>query len=380
MILTHASVCDENFRRTDSNLRIEGERIVGLCTDDGIGEERISLSGCTILPGFIDLHIHGAAGADVCDGTPEAIRVISGYLAKQGVTRFCPTTMTTSCLELEHIISNIASCMEKDMPGAAIHGIHLEGPFLSAEKCGIQNKKYIMNPDIEYFKRLNGTYPGVICIVDIAPEKDGSTKFIQSAARNCVVSLSHSIADFETVKEAISHGLSHASHLFNAMTPINHRSPGAVMAVLDDDKVTAELICDGIHLHPAIIRLAFSMLGRDRTIIVSDSMRAAGMPDGEYSLGGKKVLVYDKRTSYANGRLAGSTTSVIEEFRNLLRHGISFEHAIRSATINPARRLSIDSVTGSIERGKYADLTVLDKDLNVVMTTVRGKIVHRTAP
>ncbi|MBN1892174.1 MAG: amidohydrolase family protein, partial [Clostridiales bacterium] len=195
----------------------------------------------------------------------------------------------------------------------------------------------------------------------------------------CVISLSHSSADYDTVTEAIRHGLSHASHLFNAMTPINHRGPGAVVALFDNKKATAELICDGIHLHPAIIRMAFALLGRDRTIVASDSMRAAGMPDGEYFLGGKKVLVYDKRTSYANGRLAGSTTSVLEEVRNLIRFGIAYDHAIRSATINPARRISIDKETGSIERGKFADLTVLDQEMNVVMTMVKGKIVYRAS-
>lgn len=377
MILSDALVCDENFRLTDSSLRISGERIVGLCSDEDGNEERMELRGCTILPGFIDVHIHGAAGADVCDATPEALRKISGYLATQGVTSFCPTTMTTSCIDLEHIIRNIVSCMNDKMPGAAIRGIHLEGPFLSREKCGVQNDKYIMDPDIDYFMRLNASFPDVIRIVDIAPEKDGAMRFIDAVSDQCVISLSHSSADYDTVTEAIRHGLSHASHLFNAMTPINHRGPGAVVAILDNEKVTAELICDGIHLHPAIIRMAFTLLGRDRTIIVSDSMRAAGMPDGEYFLGGKKVLVYDKRTSYANGRLAGSTTSVLEEVRNLLRFGIAYDHAIRSVTINPARRISIDRETGSIERGKYADLTVLDQEMNVVMTMVRGKIVYR---
>lgn len=379
MILTNALVCDDNFRLTESNLRVEGERIVGLCSDDGTNEERVDLRGCTILPGFIDIHIHGAAGADICDGTPESLRTVSGYLATQGVTRFCPTTMTTSCLELEHIIHNISDCMSKGMPGAEIHGIHLEGPFLSAEKCGVQNEQYILDPDIDYFKRLNESFPNVIRIVDIAPEKSGAMRFIDVASQICPVSVSHSSADYCTVTEAIQHGLIHASHLFNAMTPINHRSPGAVMAIFDNDRVTAELICDGIHLHPSVIRMAFTLLGRDRTIIVSDSMRAAGMPDGEYYLGGKKVLVYDKRTSYANGRLAGSTTSVIEEIRNLLRYGIPYDHAIRSATINPARRLEIDHLTGSIERGKFADLAVLDPRMQVIMTMVRGRIVHRTA-
>lgn len=378
MLLANALVCDENFRMIDSALRIEKDRIAGLVSEDTpAADDRINLNGCMILPGFIDVHIHGAAGADICDGTPEAIRTVSHFLSTRGVTRFCPTTMTTSALDLEHIISNIASCMNKETNGAMIQGIHLEGPFLSAEKCGIQNEKFIKNPDISYFKRLNDTFPGAIRIVDVAPEKEGAMEFVEEASKICSVSMSHTSADYKIATDAIRRGLSHASHLFNAMPPLNHRNPGAVMAVFDSEKVTAELICDGIHIHPAIIRMAFSLLGRDRTIVVSDSMRAAGMPDGEYFLGGKKVLVYDKRTSYANGRLAGSVSNLLEEFKNLIRYGIPFDHAVRSVTINPARRLKIDSVTGSIEKGKFADLTVLDKNMNVRMTILMGKIIYR---
>ena len=377
MILSNTLICDDNFRLVEGSLRVEGENIAGMCSDELSGEDKINLHGFTVLPGFIDIHIHGAAGSDVCAASPEAIRNISAYLASRGVTRFCPTTMTTSSLELEHIIKNVSEMMGKSLPGADIHGIHLEGPFLSAEKCGVQNEKYIMNPDIAYLKRLNATFPKVIAIVDIAPEKEGSMRFIEEVSSICPVSISHSCADYETTTNAVKYGLCHASHLFNAMTPINHRSPGAVMAIFDHDRVTAELICDGIHLHPSIIRMAFSLLGKDRVIVVSDSMRAAGMPDGEYFLGGKKVLVYDKRTSYANGRLAGSTTSLIDEVKNLLRYGIPFDEVIRAVSINPASRLSINTFTGSIERGKKADLTVVDKDMNVVMTMVKGKIVYR---
>jgi N-acetylglucosamine-6-phosphate deacetylase len=377
MFLKNALVCSDSFELIQASVRIEGERISGIVEDFPTDSVGIDLKGYTILPGLIDIHVHGAAGADVCDGTPEAIEKISGYLATQGVTTFCATTMTTSCLELEHIIKNVVKCMKGVPTGSRIHGIHLEGPFLCREKCGVQNEQYILSPDIDYFKRLNDCFPGVISIVDVAPEAPNGMSFIEAAGRICPVSLSHSDADYDTAKAAISHGLSHASHLFNAMSTIGHRNPGAVPAIFEAEQVTAELICDGIHLHPAILRMAFSLLGRDRTIVVSDSMRAAGMPDGEYLLGDRKVLVYDKRTSYANGRLAGSTTSMIEELKNLVRIGISWDHVIRSATINPARRLGIHAETGSITNGKYADVTVVDSEMNVVMTMVRGKIVYR---
>lgn len=377
MILKNALVCTENFEQIQLSVRIDGERISGIYNDMIEANETIDLKGCTILPGFIDIHVHGAAGADVCDGTPDAIRKISEYLASRGVTTFLPTTMTTSCIELEHIIKNISECMKVGTAGARIHGIHLEGPFLCAEKCGVQNEKYILSPDIEYFKNLNTGFPGMISIVDVAPETLKAMPFIEEAGKICIVSLSHSDADYDTAREAISHGLLHVTHLFNAMSPIGHRNPGVVTAVFDDKLVTAELICDGIHLHPAIIRMAFSLLGRNRTIVVSDSMRAAGMPDGEYMLGDKKIHVNNQRTSYANGRLAGSTTSLIDELKILIRIGIPWDHAVRSMTINPAERLGIDSETGSVKTGKYADLTVIDNEMNVVMTMVRGKITYR---
>jgi N-acetylglucosamine-6-phosphate deacetylase len=377
MILKNAIVCSDTFEKIQACVHINGERISGIFKESPAENIGIDLRGCTILPGLIDMHIHGAAGADVCDATSDAIDKISGYLASRGVTTFCATTMTSSCLELEHVIKNVVHYMKGSPTGARIHGIHLEGPFLCAGKCGVQNEKYILAPDIEYFKRLNDCFPGVISIVDVAPEGPNGMSFIEEASKICPVSLSHSDADYDTAREAISHGLSHVSHLFNAMRPIGHRDPGAVLAVFDDKQVTAELICDGIHLHPAIIRMAFTLLGRDRTIVVSDSMRAAGMPDGEYVLGDREVLVYDKRTSYANGRLAGSTTSMIEELKNLVQIGIPWDHAVRSATINPARRLGVDAETGSIACGKYADITVIDSEMNVVMTMVRGKIVYR---
>lgn len=377
MILKNALVCSDTFEKIQASVRIDGKRISGIEEGSSTDIDGIDLRGCTILPGLIDIHIHGAAGADVCDGTPEAIAKISSYLASRGVTTFCATTMTTSCLELENVIRNVAKCMENSLPGAGIHGIHLEGPFLSAGKCGVQNEKYILSPDINYFKRLSDCFPDIISIVDVAPEEANGMSFIEEASKLCTVSLSHSDANYETAKEAFSRGLAHVSHLFNAMRPISHRDPGAVPAVFEDARVTAELICDGIHLHPAILRMAFSLLGTERTIIVSDSMRAAGMPDGEYLLGDQKILVYDKRTSYANGRLAGSTTSMSDEVKNLLQMGIPWDHVIRSATINPARRLGISEETGSITRGKYADITVVDKDMNIVMTIVHGKIVYR---
>jgi N-acetylglucosamine-6-phosphate deacetylase len=267
--------------------------------------------------------------------------------------------------------------MNEENSGARVQGIHMEGPFLSLGKCGVQNKKFIMPPDIDYFKQLTESFPGVILIVDVAPETKNAMEFITEASKICTVSLSHSQADYDTANLAIEFGLSHASHLFNAMNPINHRFPNAVSAILDHKQVSAELICDGIHLHPSVLRMAFALLGENRSIVVSDAIRAAGMPDGEYYLGGKKVLVHDKRTSFENGSLAGSTTSILAEFSNLIRYGIPWSQAVRSVSINPARRIGIDHETGSISIGKYADLTVLDKDLHVVMTIVRGKIAYR---
>lgn len=374
MLLSNARICGGAFELAEADIETENGRIQEILPPGAQGGG-MDLSGLLILPGFIDQHIHGCAGADTCDDDPDALKTMSSYLASEGVTSFCAATMTIPFSRIEKILDNARLFQQSDYAGAKLAGIHLEGPYLSAGRSGVQNPDYIRKPDFGEFKALTDRFPGLVRIVDVAPEAEGAADFIRKASGICTVSMSHSIADYERAKVSFSEGISQVTHLFNAMTGIDHRAPGAAAAVFDDDSVKAEIICDGLHVHPALLRMAFRLLGENRTVIISDAMRAAGEPDGDYLLGDQTVRVADGRTYFGDGRMAGSTTSIRKEIQNLLSYGIPFGQVIRSATINPAVQLRIDSLAGSIERGKFADFTVVDADMNVRMVFVHGREV-----
>jgi len=376
MILANAKVCDDNFCLIDADIEVDGDVISEISPKMSGKTDRLDLSGCIILPGLIDLHIHGCAGGDTCDGTEQALRTMSSYLASQGVTSFCPTTMTVSNASLMKILKNVRDFMDSDAPGARAVGVHMEGPYISPSKSGVQKSDHVHSPDWPEFKDIVRAFPGLIKIVDIAPETSGAMAFIEQAKKLCVVSMSHSAADYDTAMLSFEKGITHVTHLFNAMNGIHHRSPGAAGAVLDNDSIMAEMICDGVHLHPAVIRIAFRMLGEDRTILVSDSMRAAGLPDGSYELGGQWIQVRDGRTYFENAQIAGSTTNLYQEAKNLLRYGIPWRQVIKSATINPAKQLGMDTRTGSVTPGKLADLLILDQHMEIHSVYIQGKKWH----
>ncbi len=375
MLFKNAEVMNKNFELEKADIAVED----GIITAVGHGLSTLgdvyNLEGLTIIPGLVDIHIHGCAGFDACDATREAISAISAQLVKQGVTSFCPATMTVSSDEIEKAIVNIKSCMDNPPEGSKILGINMEGPYISINKKGGQKGDYVKTPDWEQFKKFYDLSGGIIKIVDIAPECDGTDKFIENASKLCTVSIAHTDANYEQAKAAFSKGITHVTHLFNAMPGFNHREPGVVGAVFDDERVRAELICDGFHLHPAVLRTAFCILGEDRAVIVSDSMRAAGLSDGSYGLGGQTVFVKNGQARLADGTIAGSTTNLLDEVRNLVSFGVPFRQVIKAATINPAMAVAEDGRVGSIEAGKAADLVVLDKELNLKMVIVRGKIV-----
>jgi len=374
MLLSNARICNSAFELSDADIEIENGRIKEILPR-GVKREGHDLSGLIVLPGFIDQHVHGCDGADTCDDDPAALETMSSYLASQGVTSFCATTMTVSFSLLEKILGYASLFQKSDYIGASLAGIHLEGPYLSAGRSGVQNPDYIRKPDFEEFRSLADRFPGLIKIVDAAPETEGAADFIRKASKLCTVSFSHSVANYERARESFSEGITQVTHLFNAMTGINHRVPGAAVAVFDDSQVKAEIICDGLHVHPAVLRMAFSILGENRTVIISDAMRAAGRPDGEYLLGDQTVRVVNGRTCFGDGRMAGSTTSIVKEIRNLLSYKIPWSQVIRSATINPAVQIGLDTVIGSIEENKQADFTVVDNDMNVKKVFVRGREV-----
>lgn len=374
MILKNAVIYNEQFEAENSNIAIEGEKIAAIgAFADGEG---IDLTGYTIVPGFIDIHIHGCAGHDTSDATPQGLEAMSCYLSERGVTSFCPTALTLPLDALQAVFANVQSCMET-VSGAYIQGIHMEGSYISPSKKGAQNAAYIRPPDAEEFRRLYDGCGGNIRLVVVAPEYETADAFIRATEPYCPVSIAHTAANYDQVMHAIECGIRHVTHLYNAMNGLTHREPGAVGAVFDASQqygVRGELICDGFHIHPAALRIAFRMLGEDNSIIVSDSMCAAGQKDGEYQLGGQTVYVRDGKAMLADGTISASTTNLYEEFRNVLRFGVPFRQALKSLTINPARAIRVDDITGSLTVGKNADLLVLDEDLNLKLVMIKGQI------
>ena len=375
MLLKNATIYDDRFETVKLNVTVEGQRIAAVDTRTS-GDDVLDLEGYTILPGLIDVHIHGCAGHDTGEATPEALAAMSRCLVRRGITSFCPTSMTLSFEELQTIFRNVASARDT-VTGAYIHGINMEGPYIAMSKKGAQNGAYVRHPDVEEFKRLFEDCGGAIKVVDIAPETEGAQEFVEQIRAICPVSVAHTAADYDQTCAAFEWGVRHVTHLFNAQSGLTHRDPGVVGAVFDHAKrygVRAELICDGFHIHPAALRIAFSQLGEDNSIIVSDSMSAADHVDGEYDLGGQTVYVRDGKALLADGTIAASTTNVYDELKNVIRFGVPVKQAIKSATINPARAIRVDHETGSICVGKAADLLVVDDNFNIVLVIVRGEI------
>lgn len=374
MILKNAEVFNGDFEKIRADVKIDGEKISKI--GNFSSEDGLDLTGLVVMPGLIDMHIHGCGGADTGDATPEALETMSQTLVKNGVTSFCPASMTLSFEELTKIFANIDAMKDK-VGGAYIHGANMEGPYIAMSKKGAQNPLYVRNPDKEEFKKLYEGCNGAIRVVDIAPECDGGDEFIKEIQPICPVSIAHTDAGYDEAVHAIELGVRHITHLFNAQSGLYHRKPGVVGAAFDVGRangVRAELICDGFHIHPATLRIAFREMGEDGTVIISDSMKAAGCPDGDYDLGGQPVYVRDGKALLADGTIAASTSNVYKELKNVISFGIPEKQAVKSATINPAKAIRVDDKTGSIEEGKLADILVVDKDYNIKLVIVKGEI------
>ncbi len=372
MIIKDADVFtqDNCFVRTDVVVK-DGKFAAISDMTEGAGEV-IKADGLYMIPGLVDIHFHGCKGADMCDGTREALDVIAAYEASVGVTSICPATMTIPKDELVKVMKNAGEYSYNG--GAHIVGINMEGPFISPSKKGAQAADNIMHCDYEYFCKLQEAANGLIKLVDIAPEEPGAMEFIDKVKDNVVVSLAHTASDYDTAKEAIERGASHATHLYNAMPPLNHRNPGVIGAVRDSGKCHAELICDGVHIHPSVIRATFAMFGAERMILISDSMRATGLDDGEYTLGGQAVSVKGNLATLHDGTIAGSATNLMDCMRYVVKEaGLSLETAVMCAASNPAKEIGIFDEAGSIAVGKRADFVLLDKELNIVGVYIDGK-------
>ncbi len=377
MIFTNGRIVNRDFDIVDAEILVSDGRIERIAPHGAIcrdGQEVIDCAGKILHPGFVDSHIHGCAGSDTGDATPEALETMSRYLAKNGVTTFCPSSMTVSHEDLVKIFTNVRACAEKGLSGAVIRGINMEGPFVAESKKGAQSAEHIRKPDAKEFFELNEIAGGLIREIDIAPEWEGSDEFIREVAPHCTVSLAHSDATYDQAVHAFEVGITHATHLFNQMNGLHHRKPGAVGAIFDTPGVRAELICDGFHIHPAVLRTAFKVLGEDRSVVVSDSMKAAGCPDGTYDLGGQPVYVRDGKAFMPDGAIAASTATIYEEFKNLIAFGVPLRQVMKSCTINPAKEIREDKNVGTLEEGKVADILVFDRDWNLEATYIGGKL------
>ncbi len=328
------------------------------------------------IPGLVDIHFHGCMGADLCDAEPDTIKTLAEYQAGQGVTTICPATMTMSLPELHKIMANIGSYTGEGVQGAHFAGVNMEGPFISPANKGAQAAENIIPCDAALFRELNRESGGRIRLVDIAPEEPGALEFIEAVRDEVNVSLAHTVADYDDAMAAFQAGANHVTHLFNAMLPFHHRKPG-VQGAAADAGAYVELICDGVHIHPAMVRAVFKLFGSDRVCLISDSMRAAGLADGDYTLGGQAVKVKGNLATLADGTIAGSVTNLMLCLKNAVQEmQIPLEAAVRSASETPARSIGIFDRCGSLSAGKRADIVLLDKELNVRQVFVGGRLIR----
>lgn len=369
MKIINAKVYTEEGTFERRNVYTDGEKIAEQSTDEII----IDGTGCYLIPGLTDIHFHGCMGHDFCDGTHESMEAIAMYEASQGITTIVPATMTLGRDRLRKICEEAGSYTGKK--GAVFCGIHMEGPFIAAEKKGAQNGAYVQKPDAEMFREMNAASGNRVKFLAIAPEVDGAMECIDELRDEVTLSIAHTAADYAKATEAFKHGIHHVTHLYNAMEGLSHRSPGVVGAAADDEGVEAELICDGIHIHPATVRQTFKMFGDDRIIFISDSMEATGMPDGEYSLGGQKVMKKGNLAVLEDGTLAGSATNLMDCVRVAVKKmRIPLESAVKCAAVNPAKSAGIYDQYGSITAGKTANMVLLkEDDLRIVQVFLKGK-------
>ncbi len=335
----------------------------------------IDAHGKYVSPGFIDIHIHGSGGKDIMDGELSDLEMISETIAKSGVTCFLPTTMTMSKEKICKALDTVRLAMNKNLSGSKILGVHMEGPFISEKFKGAQNEKYLTKPDFQLIEK----YLDIIKIITLAPEEDFKFEFMKHIKKktNIILSMGHTNADYETAMEAIHAGISNATHIFNAMPPFHHRFPGAVGAVLNSN-IFFELIADTIHIHPAVFQILLNAKGKDKMILITDSMRAGSMDDGNWELGGQKVIVENNSARLMDGTLAGSVLTLNMAVSNMLKYTeLEIFEAVALASLNPAKLIHIDDKKGSIEIGKDADLVIFDDDFKVDLTILEGKIIHQ---
>ena len=362
MIIKGGKVFQEDGSFLEQALYINDHRLVDKAEhqDD---EKVIDAEGLLVLPGLVDIHSHGAAGEDFSDGNPEGLKKILQYEKRCGITSYCPTSMTFPKERLRQIFASIKGAQTEEE--AKVVGINMEGPFLDPAKKGAHVEKWIAAPDAAFVRELNQDVDGLVRLVTLAPNMDGAEEFIKEMHEEVCISLGHTAADYDCASRAMKLGAHHVTHLYNAMQPFGHRAPGLIGAAMDDPECMVELICDGYHIHPSAIRAAFRLFGPERVILISDSMRATGMENGTYELGGQEVTVKDRKAVLKDGTLAGSATNLYGCMCKAIEFGIPLEQAIMAATANPARSIGIFDRVGSIRIGKQADLLLVSENLEL---------------
>jgi N-acetylglucosamine-6-phosphate deacetylase len=332
-----------------------------------------------VLPGFIDVHVHGGYGHDFMEADKAGLDAITRFHALNGTSVMLATTVTAPKPDIDRVLERVHEYQKSDMPYAQLIGVHLEGPFISAKWPGAQNPQHIVPPQMDWLEEWIQRYPGLIRLQTLAPESEGALAYIEALAREGIVAaLGHTDATYGQVQLAVQHGLSHAVHTFNAMRGLHHREPGTVGAVMSNPAIMAEVIADGHHVHPVGISLLAQLKGPDNLLLITDAISAAGLGNGDYRLGGLDVVVNDGVARLKEGdSLAGSTLTMIDAFRYaVLKAGISVEHASRMASGNPARRLGIDQVTGALQPGKQADVLLLNGQLELERVWIQGRAIR----
>ncbi|MCM3630045.1 N-acetylglucosamine-6-phosphate deacetylase [Paenibacillus glycanilyticus] len=370
-------------RVTNGSVLINDGRIIRIIEEkeeETYGADHVlNGQGAWLLPGFIDVHVHGGFGGDFMDASEESYDTITKFHASQGTTGMLATTVTASREAIEAVFQATRSYMNKEMRYAELLGIHLEGPFISLKWIGAQNPAFLSPPRLDWLQDWTERYPGILKLLTLAPENEGAIDAIKwLSSHNIVVACGHTDATFEVMTQAAEAGLTHAVHTYNAMRPLHHREPGTVGAVLTDDRIYAELIADGHHVHPGAIRLLASSKPSDKLILITDAISAAGRPDGLYDLGGLPVIVEGGVARLQEGNLAGSSLTMINAFRYMAEHsGLTVNEISRYASANPARQLGLFGHTGSIAVGKRADLVLAAPDFSKVLSTwVNGSQVY----
>lgn len=376
--LKNVKVYIKNVGIVKTNIGIENGRIAYIGNEENI--EPIFETDGIVVPGFIDEHIHGAGGADAMDGTVESLQTISEFLAREGTTGFLATTMTQSPENITNALKAVKKVREKgEYKGAEVLGVHLEGPFISPKHVGAQPLEYVATPDAELFDKYNEASGNSIKIVTLAPEVEGGLALVKHLSNiGVVASVGHTGGKYADVVNAVAAGATNVTHTYNAQTGLHHREAGVVGAAMLLDELNCEMICDTIHVSVPAIKLVIKNKPHDKYTLITDAMRAKGMPDGKSELGGQDVFVNNGEARLADGTLAGSVLKMNVAVKNLVeKAGIPFTDAIDFATYNPAKNIGVLNERGTIEVGKRADLTVLNSDFEVLYTLVNGKIVYK---